>query len=210
MLASAFGGTLLSKTLPYYFKYALHRPDLIGLGLTALTAAIALSMPVWIFVMKRTSKRTMWLSGAVIALVGYALLWRSADDPAAILLPLALIGFGAGASYLGFWAMMPDTVEYGQFRTGIRSEGGVFGVVSLIQKTALGLAAALLGELLSWAGYRANMAQTPETLQAMKFIMIVGAAALVAMAAIAIAFYPIDARLHARLRRVVERRRASE
>ena len=29
MLASAFGGTLLTKTLPYYFKYALHRPDLI-------------------------------------------------------------------------------------------------------------------------------------------------------------------------------------
>jgi glycoside/pentoside/hexuronide:cation symporter, GPH family len=66
MLASAFGGTLLSKTLPYYFKYALHRPDLIGLGLTALTAAIALSMPVWMFVMKRSSKRTMWLAGAAL------------------------------------------------------------------------------------------------------------------------------------------------
>ena len=206
MLASAFGGTLLTKTLPYYFKYALHRPDLIGLGLAALTAAVALSMPVWMMVMKRTSKRTMWLSGAGVALIGYALLWRAADSPTAIMLPLALIGFGVGASYLGFWAMMPDTVEYGQYKTGIRSEGGVFGVVSLIQKTALGLAAALLGELLSLAGYRANMAQSADTLQAMKLIMIGGAAALVSIAAIVIAFYPIDARLHARLRKAIDRR----
>ncbi|MCY7397490.1 MAG: glycoside-pentoside-hexuronide (GPH):cation symporter [Sphingomonas bacterium] len=208
MLASAFGGTLLSKTLPYYFKYALNRPDLIGLGLTALTAAVALSMPVWMFVMKRSSKRMMWLTGAGVALLGYALLWRAADSPTAIMLPLALIGFGVGASYLGFWAMMPDTVEYGQYKTGIRSEGGVFGVVSLIQKTALGLAAAMLGELLSWAGYRANMAQTPDTLLAMKVIMIGGAATLVAIAALVIAFYPIDARLHGRLRRVIARRDA--
>ena len=124
------------------------------------------------------------------------------------MLPLAMIGFGVGASYLGFWAMMPDTVEYGQYKTGIRSEGGVFGVVSLIQKTALGLAAALLGELLSLAGYRANMDQSADTLQAMKLIMIGGAAALVSIAAIVIAFYPIDARLHARLRKAIDRREA--
>lgn len=179
---------------------------MIGLGLTAITGAVALSMPVWTAVMKRTSKRTMWLSGALIALVGYGLLWRYAGDAGVILLPLAVIGFGAGASYLGFWAMMPDTVEYGQFKTGIRSEGGVFGVVSLIQKGALGLAAALLGELLAAIGYRANVPQSAATLAAMESVMVGGAAALVAVAAVAIAFYPIDGKLHARLRRAVERR----
>jgi glycoside/pentoside/hexuronide:cation symporter, GPH family len=206
MLAGAFGGTLLSKTLPYYFKYVLDRPDLIGLGLTAMTGAVALSMPVWTAVMKRTSKRVMWLSGALVALSGYALLWPLANDPQLILVPLAIIGFGVGASYLGFWAMMPDTVEYGQYKTGIRSEGGVFGFALLIQKAALGLAAALLGELLSTIGYRANAAQTAETLAAMKLVMIGGAAALSATAALFIAFYPIDARLHLRLRAVIARR----
>ncbi len=207
MLASAFGGTLLSKTLPYWFKYGLNRPDLIGLGLTAMTGAIALSMPVWTAVMKRTSKRIMWMCGSAIALIGYALLWSAAEGSSTILLPLALIGFGAGATYLGFWAMMPDTVEYGQFKTGIRSEGSVFGFVSLIQKAALGLAAALLGEMLSLIGYQANTTQTAETLFAMKLLMIVGAAFLVLCAGISISFYPIDSRLHARLRKVTEGRR---
>lgn len=207
MLAGAFGGTLFSKTLPYYFKYALERPDLIGLALTALTAAIAISMPVWTAVMKRTSKRTMWLSGAMVTLVGYTLLWLSPIDGTAMLFPIAVIGFGAGATYLGFWSMMPDTVEFGEWKSGVRSEGAVFGFVSLIQKAALGLAAALLGELLSVIGYRANAPQTSETLEMMRVIMVGGAGGLAAVAALAISFYPIDRLMHGRLQKAIEIRK---
>ena len=199
MLAGAFGGTLFSKTLPYYFKYAVERPDLIGLALTALTAAVAISMPVWTAVMKRTSKRTMWLSGAVVGVSGYVLLWFSPTEGTSMFLPIAVIGFGAGASYLGFWSMMPDTVEFGEWTSGIRSEGAIFGFVSLIQKGALGLAAAMLGELLSAIGYRANQPQTAETLEMMRLIMILGAGSLAVIAAFSISFYPIDRRMHARL-----------
>jgi glycoside/pentoside/hexuronide:cation symporter, GPH family len=206
MLAGAFGGTLFSKTLPYYFKYAVARPDLIGLALTALTAAVALSMPVWTAVMKRTSKRTMWLSGALVGLSGYVLLWFTPSIGTAMFLPIAVIGFGAGASYLGFWSMMPDTVEFGEWTSGIRSEGAVFGFVSLIQKAALGLAAAMLGELLSFIGYRANVPQTPETLEMMRVIMIGGAGSLAVLAAIAISFYPIDRLTHARLQNAITNR----
>ena len=199
MLAGAFGGTLFSKTLTYYFKYAVERPDLIGLALTALTAAVAISMPVWTAVMKRTSKRTMWLSGAVVGVSGYILLWFSPSEGTSMFLPIAVIGFGAGASYLGFWSMMPDTVEFGEWTSGIRSEGAIFGFVSLIQKGALGLAAAMLGELLSAIGYRANQPQTAETLEMMRLIMILGAGSLAVIAAFSISFYPIDRRMHARL-----------
>jgi GPH family glycoside/pentoside/hexuronide:cation symporter len=138
-----------------------------------------------------------------VGLGGYALLWVVADKGTMIFMPLCLIGFGAGASYLGFWAMMPDTVEYGQVKTRIRSEGGVFGVVSLIQKGALGLAAGALGEMLSLIGYRANALQSQETLEAMRVIMIPGAAGMAALAAMIIAFYPIDQRTHDRLRRII-------
>ncbi|NJS13454.1 MAG: MFS transporter [Sphingopyxis sp.] len=207
MLAGAFGGTLFSKTLPYYFKYALERPDLIGLALTALTGAIAISMPIWTSVMKRSSKRTMWLCGAGVSLCGYALLWFSPLDATNMLLPIAIIGFGAGATYLGFWSMMPDTVEFGEWKSGIRSEGAVFGFVSLIQKGALGLAAAMLGELLSAIGYRANAAQSAETLAMMRMIMIGGAGGLALFAAFAISFYPIDRRMHTRLQAAIRHRR---
>lgn len=208
MLIGIFGGTLLSKMLPYFVKYALGKEALTGLSLTALTAAVAVSMPIWTVVMRRTSKRTMWVSGALLGLIGYGLLWLGTGGGALGFFfgGLAIIGFGTGATYLGFWSMMPDTVEYGEWRTGIRSEGAVFGFVSLIQKAGFGIAAALLGELLGAIGYRANAAQTAETLAAMRLIMIPGAAVLGLIAVSIIAFYPIDAAYHRRLRREIAER----
>jgi GPH family glycoside/pentoside/hexuronide:cation symporter len=121
-----------------------------------------------------------------------------------LFLPLiGLIGLGIGATYLGFWSMMPDTVEYGQFTSGIRSEGAVFGFVSLIQKGALGLAAAALGELLANVGYRANQQQSAETLDALRLIMLVGGGSMITFGITIIAFYPLNNSLHARLRRAI-------
>ena len=121
-----------------------------------------------------------------------------------LFLPLiAMIGLGTGATYLGFWSMMPDTVEYGEFRTGIRSEGAVFGFVSLIQKAALGLAAAALGELLGFFGYRANQPQSAQTLEALRAIMLVGGGTFALVGVAVISFYPLHARLHKRLRRAI-------
>ena len=209
MLVGIFGGTLLSKMLPYFIKYAIGKEALIGLALTALTAAVALSMPVWTIVMRRTSKRTMWVSGALTGMIGYILLWlgTGGGQIGLFLGGLAIIGFGTGATYLGFWSMMPDTVEYGEWRSGIRSEGAVFGFVSLIQKAGFGIAAAMLGDLLGAIGYRANAVQAADTLAAMRLIMIPGAASLGLIAVSVIAFYPIDAAHHMRLREAIAARK---
>jgi GPH family glycoside/pentoside/hexuronide:cation symporter len=213
MLIASIAGTFFQKTIPYYFKYALGREDLIGPALTLLTGAVTLSIPLWTLVMNRTSKRTMWLSGLGVGLCGYALLWAVPPSPSAILPVLILLGIGAGASYIGFWAMMPDTVEYGEWRSGVRAEGAIFGLVSLVQKAGLGLAAAALGELLGAIGYRANVAQRPETLASMKLVMVAAPAVLGLAVASIIAFYPLDRRTHARMVRVAawrnSRRRAA-
>lgn len=207
MLMASVGGTFFQKTVPYYFKYALGREDLIGPALTVLTGAVTLSIPVWTAVMKATSKRTMWLCGTAVGLCGYAALWMAPADPRAVISILAILGLAAGAGYIGFWAMMPDTVEYGEWRSGVRAEGAVFGLVSLIQKAGLGLAAAALGETLAAVGYRANAAQTESTLSALKVVMVAPAALLGLAIAATISFYPLDGRTHFRISRAISQRR---
>jgi GPH family glycoside/pentoside/hexuronide:cation symporter len=208
MLLGGIGGTVANKMLPYYFKYALAREDLIGPALGASALAIMLSIPVWSWVMQRWSKRVMWISGMAVGVAGYAAFWFAPDVPAILVGILMLMGFGGGAGYIGFWAMMPDTVEYGEWQSGFRSEGGIFGIVILIQKAALGLAAAGLGEMLGLIGYVANQPQSVETLWLMKVIMIVGPAGLAIAAAVAISFYPVNAAKHARLVHALANRRA--
>lgn len=205
MMAGSIGGTMFNKSLPYYFKYALGREDLIGPALAIVIGTISLSIPVWTYIMKRTSKRQIYIWGTVIATIGYISVYFAPAEPAIIMVSLAIVGAGSGAGHLSFWAMMPDTVEYGEWRTGIRAEGAIFGVVSLIQKAALGFAAVILGQLLSFVGYQANEVQTSETLADIKIIMTVLPVCFSIIVIVAINFYPIDGRRHGKLVRVVAR-----
>lgn len=204
LLMGSMASTFFGKSIPYYFKYAVGRADLIGPALASLTGAAMLSIPVWTLVMRRTSKRITSLSGTAFAVVGYALFQvLPVTRPDLLIADLAFVGFAAGASYLTFWAMVPDTVEYGQWRTRVRADGMVFGLVSFNQKAALGLAVGALGESLSMIGYTANRAQTPETLASLKLLMGVAPLSFAMAGAAFMFFYPIDRAMHGRLTRAI-------
>lgn len=207
LLCGSIGSTMFGKTLPYYLKYAMGAEDKIGTALAMMTGGVLLAIPFWAFVMKRTSKRTMWMSGLSLAICVYPLLWVLADQPAVWIMVLALSGFAAGAGYLGFWSMVPDTVEDGEWRTGVRAEGAVFGLILFIQKAALGLAAALLGEILSIVGFKPNVVQSPEVLSGLKVVLLGLPWVCAIVTLLIILFYPIDTALHERLKRATEWRR---
>ena len=207
LLANSMASTLFGKTLPYVLKYELGRADLIGPVLASLTAAAMVSIPVWAAVAKRTSKRTITLAGAAMGVTGYCAILLAPPNAGPLLFATtAWIGFGAGAGYLAFWSMVPDTVEYGQFRTGTRAEGVVFGTIAFVQKAALGISVGILGELLTLIGFVPNAVQTSATLGNMRLLLTVGPIVMLLLGITAIWFYAIDARLHARLVRVLRRR----
>jgi glycoside/pentoside/hexuronide:cation symporter, GPH family len=209
LMVGSTASTLFGKTLPYLFKYGLHRADLIGPALAAITATAMLSIPFWTVVMRRTSKRTVCLAGSIIGVIGYAGFAAAGDALPMLFAALAVLGFGGGAGFLTFWAMVPDTVEYGEWQSGVRAEGIVFGLISFIQKAALGVAVGVLGELLGLVGYVANQPQTADTLAAMRWLMTTGPAALGIIGALIIARYPLDRRRHADLVDAIATRRAA-
>jgi GPH family glycoside/pentoside/hexuronide:cation symporter len=124
-----------------------------------------------------------------------------------ILALILLQGTGTAAFHLTFWSMLPDTVEYGEFRGGVRTEGVIFGLVTFAQKTALGLGIGALGVLLDFIGYQANEEQSASTLNNIRFLFTLVPAGFALAAGALIALYPIDAQLHGRLVRVLEYRR---
>jgi glycoside/pentoside/hexuronide:cation symporter, GPH family len=209
LMAGSTASTLFGKTLPYLFKYGLHRADLIGPALASITAAAMVSIPFWTFVMRRTSKRTVCLTGSIIGIVGYAGFALAGGALPMLFAALVVLGFGSGAGFLTFWAMVPDTVEYGEWQSGVRAEGIVFGLISFIQKAALGLAVGVLGELLGLVGYVANQQQTAQTLDAMRNLMTLGPILLGMLGALVIYRYPIDRTRHAELVADIKTRRVA-
>ena len=197
-----------NKCLPYFMKYGLGQEKLMGPALGIYAMSITLTIPFWAQVTKRSSKRTVYLIGTALALTAYFSLWFGPLDHRFWLPLVGLLGVGSGAIFLSTWAMIPDTVEFGEWKTGVRAEGAVFGFVSFVQKASLGLAAGLLGEVLSLIGYTANVTQTPQTLASLKIVMLVVPALFAIFATVTILYYPLDAKRHGRLVRVLKWRRA--
>ncbi len=200
---------LVSKTLIYYFKYNLDAEGSISTALTVLTGMTALCVPVWAIVARYTSKRNIWLAGSCVSLaVSIAIFLNPYESAGVVTVLFAVSAIGSAAGALCFWSTLPDTVEYGEWTTGVRTESLVFGLVSFAQKVSFGFAAGLLGVLLDGVGYQANAVQTEGALLGIKAIMTLLPAVIGIGGITLIWFYPVDQKLHSRLVRAIAWRNA--
>ncbi|MFX4593090.1 MFS transporter, partial [Acinetobacter baumannii] len=71
-----------------------------------------------------------------------------------------------------FWAMLPDTVEYGEYHGGVRVEALSFGVAAFLQKVSIGAATAITGFAYAAIGYAPQVPQTPHVLTGIRWIMV--------------------------------------
>lgn len=198
IVISSFSSTMFSKNLLYYFKYIVGDAGMGSIGLAIMALTIVLTTPLWAVALRLIGKRNTWLVGAVPTVLGLVF-WHLADGQAMGLLFAALVlqAIGAAAYVVCFWSMLPDTVEYGEWRSGVRTESLVFGLTVLGQKVALGLGAGVLGAALTHFGYVPNVAQSPQTLADIKALMFWAPLAGTLSAAGLIFFYPINRRTHA-------------
>lgn len=209
VVISSFSTTMFSKNLLYYFKYVVGNAEMGSLALGTIALTVVLTTPLWAIALRVIGKRNTWLVGAIPGVVGLTL-WHFADgQPLGVLFTaLAIQGVGVAAGVVCFWSMLPDTVEYGEWRSGVRTESLVFGLTVLGQKVALGLGAGALGIALTQVGYVPNVAQTAATLADIKALMFWVPLAGTLAAAALISFYPINRRTHAVLLEEIAARKA--
>lgn len=163
---------MFGQSILYYFKYDVGQPEMAMIALLLPAALLILTVPIWILISAKTSKKTSLVAGVSIALVGYLLFFLNLQDNLIVaLVAIALTGIGTAAVAVMFWAMLPDTVEYGEAITGIRAEAKTFGFATFAQKSAVGLNALIFGILLTAVGFEANADQSEQTLLGMKAIM---------------------------------------
>ena len=78
---------------------------------------------------------------------------------------MTLIGVGIGCAAFSFWAMLPDTVEFGEWKSGTRAEAVIFGLGLFFLKLGLGIGSFVLGILLDYYQYTPNIEQSFFTLK---------------------------------------------
>lgn len=202
--------SLMNKNLLYFFKYALHDVALAGLVLPLLAVVNILATPLWVRVIRHSSKRAAWLAGC--ALVAAGCIAFGLAPPRALPAGLAaLIVISAGNAAFGvcFWSMLPDIVEFTQWKFDRWDEAKIFGFASFAQKVALGLSAVLVGLTLDAIGLVPNTAPAPATLEALRQAMALLPLLGMAASAAIIRRYPIDGAYHRRILAELARRRAA-
>jgi GPH family glycoside/pentoside/hexuronide:cation symporter len=161
--------TVLGKSVLYYFKYVLGDLGAGQLALALMFIVSAVAIPAWMLLGRIVGLRLLWLIGAVGGITALAL-FASVGIASVLEMQLFLIVMqvvNIGLNFV-FWAMLPNTIEYGESETGVHVEGAVFGVAALLQRIAIGIATAILGWGFASAGYVANASQSAATLSGMR------------------------------------------
>lgn len=195
MMAMIVAITILNKSVLYYFKYLLNDPDAGQLALASMGLVSGVAIPLWMLLGRYIGLRALWLIATGLGMAGL-LIFAEVRFEGARAMQLFLIGMQVmivGLNFV-FWAMLPNTIEYGERETGLHVEGAVFGVAALLQRIAIGIATAILGWSFASAGYVANVQQSGETLNAMRQTVALVPLAFLALSCVAMAVNPLGRR----------------
>lgn len=197
---------------PFLFEYTLGRKDLVPLAfaLDFISLGTALCLP-WLC--RTWSKAKVWAAGLVGMIIGqFVVGWGLAHGNS---LPIIMAGWALGFLASGAAMAMPfsvisDSVDYGEWKTGIRSAGLLVAIgAAFCLKAGAGLGGALPGWILQSSGYVANAAQAPAALRGIEFSVVWLPAIAFAAALLPVLFYGRFERMEPQVQAELAARRAA-
>ncbi len=195
MMAMIVAVTVLSKSVLYYFKYLLDDPTAGQLALASMGLVSGLAIPFWMLLGRYVGLRALWLIAAGLGIAGLvvftAIQFEGARTMQLFLIAMQVMSIGLN---FVFWAMLPNTIEFGERETGLHVEGTVFGVAALLQRIAIGIATAILGWSFDSAGYVANVRQSAATLASMRATVALVPLVFLVLSCIAMLLNPLGRR----------------
>jgi glucuronide carrier protein len=149
------------------------------------------------------------MAGGVVIAVGGIIVFLSPPDAVWLAFSgLVLCYVGLVLVNMLVWALEADTVEYGEWKTGVRAEGIIYSLFSFTRKSGQAVGGALAAYALAIGGYAAGAeTQTTEAEWGIRAAagLLPAAAALVAV--IIMFFYPLTDKRHREIVAEIEHRR---
>ena len=160
-----FGFILYGRNadLIYYFKYVEGNEDLFSFfsGVIVIPSIIGAALFPMVF---RWTGNKGWAASVFSLLMGISMVilyfFSPTSSPVLFYVFAALAQFFFSGFNTAIYAIIPDCVEYGEWKTGIRNDGFQYAFISLANKIGMALGTSLLALAMGWAGYEANMVQS--------------------------------------------------
>ncbi len=215
---------LVALVLPFYLTYWVASGDLlakaVGLQLESAVFAFLLVtsvvvLPFWVWLSHKMSKRHAYMIGMGFWAVVQLLIFGIQPGQVSYILFLSVLaGISVSTAHVLPDSIFPDVIEWDELRTGRRQEGVYYGVKNFVRKLTGAVAIFLALQVLGWFGYQSppegatHFVQPASALMAMR-VLIGPFGALLLISAIVMAwFYPLTRERHARIRRLLARKKA--
>jgi len=193
--------TIRNATVMYYFEYYIGRAELVPAFFAVVGPALLAGILLTTSVSKRIGKRNTFIVSTTIANIANIILYFTPGSRLAAIFGLCgVAAFGGGFVLALMWSMVPDTVEYAEWKTGHRGEGIIYGVYGFVQKFAMAIGGMLGGKYLSYVGYAPKAVQSHESLRGIlnSFVLFPLISSL--LATLIIVFYRLDSETFERIK----------
>ena len=142
---------------------------------------------------KKFGQRNDVSLGLVLDIIGMLMLNFSGGAMPMIVASSIIRGIGNACGGATMWAMVSDTIDYGEWKTGYRTEGLVNSACSFGYKIGNGLGSALLGLILEIGGYVGDAAsQTASALASIRISFVWIPVAVYVIGLIIMKFWQLD------------------
>lgn len=132
----------------------------ISMALAIPSIIINLIMPKLVMLF---GKRKIMIAGSILMIAGSLLIGAAGSSIPLVIVGTAVKGFGMGPIMSGIFAMTADVVDYGEWKSGIRSEGLVNSCTSFGMKVGIGLGSAICTWIIAAGGYDGTAAVQSES-----------------------------------------------
>jgi len=201
------GWNCLWQTTIYYFKYCVGDANLASAALAGFHVFQAAAAIVWARLTRTIDKRGVWVAGAAISVACLAVLAvQPSPSPTIAVVMVSLFGIGTSAFLVTYFSALADTVDFGEWRSGIRCEAPLFGMLAFVQKGSFGIASGIVGTALDLVGFTPNQPQTGATSDGIRFVFTLLPITGFFASGVLMLFYRLGRELHARVRAEIDGR----
>lgn len=209
VFCALFSTALFGSAGMYYAKAVL--------GDTAHYATVANLMSVSQMVMlllaflfmKRLGKRNMMMLGLGVAAVFSLIAGVFSANLPIVMVCSVFRGLGAGMAGAVLYGMVADTIDYGEWKTGQKSEGVGVSAMTIASKVANGLGIVVIGWINQLFGYDPNaVTQTSSAIMGVNMSFNIIPAVFCSLAALVLLKYDLD-KIYPKIQAELQERRAA-
>jgi glucuronide carrier protein len=196
----------------YYARDVLGNADLyIVLTLVQTVGMIVASVLVPVAVETIGKKRTYLVAASIGAAGAVGVALAPGSTPAIGIAFFGVLGVGMGVINTLIFALQADTVDYGEWNSGVRAEGGSYSVLSFTRKAGQGVGGAAAAFVIGAGGYVSGAAsQSDAAVRSIRVAAgILPAAVFVAAAAVMLTYPLTEKAFRGIVAEMAERRAAA-